>query len=82
MIVEIVSVLGMLSSVSGNLLLAKKSALGFWCFLAGNLMWILYSILFSFNLPMVIQYLIFSVINVYGIYEYRKGEKTRCNSKK
>ena len=73
--IEMVSVLGMLFSVAGNLLLAKKSSLGFWCFLAGNLMWILYSILFSFNLPMVIQYLIFSVINVYGIYEYGKGSK-------
>lgn len=71
MIVSIVSSLGMLFSIAGNILLARKSS---WCFLIGNVMWILYSIRFSPNIPMIAQYLVFIAINVYGILEYRKDK--------
>lgn len=73
--IDIMSILGMLFSIAGNLLLARKSAIGFWCFLLGNIMWIGYSLMFNLNVPMIMQYSIFSVINVYGIYRYRKDKR-------
>lgn len=75
MIENVISALGMIFSIAGNLLLAKKNVLGFWSFLLGNVMWIAYSLIFNPNVSMIMQYIIFTVINIYGIYQYKKGDK-------
>lgn len=75
MIENVISALGMIFSIVGNILLAKKNVLGFWSFLLGNVMWIAYSLIFNPNVSMIMQYVIFTVINIYGIYQYKKGDK-------
>lgn len=75
MINSIISILGMIFSVYGNIALGKKHISGFYAFLLGNLMWGIYAIFFAHNIPMLLQYTIFTGTNIFGIIEYRKDNK-------
>ena len=64
--VTIISVLGMLFSLGGNILIMMKKKSGWLAWVVGNVLWIIYNFITNVNLPMVLMYLVYTVINITG----------------
>ena len=71
----ILSILGTIFSLGGNLLIIKKKKNGWLAWIVGNLLWILINFLGTMNIPMVIMYCVYLVINILGYIEWKKKEK-------
>ena len=69
------SILGMLFSLGGNLLLIKKKKSGWLTWIIGNLLWIVVNFIGELNIPMVLMYVVYFIINVCGYIEWTKKEK-------
>ena len=69
------SILGMLFSLGGNLLIIKKKKSGWITWIIGNLLWILINFIDTLNIPMVLMYVVYFIINVCGYIEWTKKEK-------
>lgn len=72
----ILSVLGAILSLGGNVLIAKKKKSGWIVWIAGNLAWIGVNLLGEFNLPMVLMYVAYLGINIKGYIDWNKQEKS------
>ena len=64
--VMVVSILGALCSLGGNILIILKKKSGWIVWILGNLFWIIYNFISEPNLPMIIMYLVYIVINILG----------------
>jgi nicotinamide riboside transporter PnuC len=65
----------MLFSLGGNLLIIKKKKSGWITWIIGNLLWILINFIGTLNIPMVLMYVVYFIINVCGYIEWNKKEK-------
>jgi nicotinamide riboside transporter PnuC len=65
----------MLFSLGGNLLIIKKKKSGWITWIIGNLLWILINFVDTLNIPMVLMYVVYFIINVCGYIEWSKKEK-------
>lgn len=65
------SVLGTIFSLGGNILIILKKRVGWIAWIVGNLLWIAVNILGAFNLPMVIMYLVYLVVNLVGFIRWK-----------
>ena len=65
----------MLFSLGGNLLLIKKKKSGWLTWIIGNLLWIVVNFIGELNIPMVLMYVVYFIINVCGYIEWTKKEK-------
>lgn len=74
--ITILSVLGAILSLGGNVLIAKKEKSGWIVWIAGNLAWIGVNLLGEFNLPMVLMYVAYLGINIKGYIDWNKQEKS------
>ena len=72
MIVLILSILGSIFSLGGNVLIARKRRSGWLVWIAGNITWILVNFLGEMNVPMVLMYVAYFIINVTGYKEWCK----------
>lgn len=72
--VLVVSVLGALCSLFGNVLIMLKKKSGWLVWILGNILWIVYNFLSEFNLPMVIMYIVYAIINVCGFVRWKKQD--------
>ena len=72
MIVLILSILGSVLSLGGNILIARKKRIGWLTWIAGNLAWILVNFLGTMNVPMVLMYVAYFVTNVIGYKEWQR----------
>lgn len=72
--VLVLSILAMLSSLGGNILIMFKKKSGWIVWILGNLLWILINFLGTLNVPMVIMYLVYIVINIMGFIEWKRKE--------
>lgn len=72
MIVLILSILGSVFSLGGNILIAHKKRFGWLWWIAGNGAWIVVNFLGQMNVPMVLMYVVYFIINVTGYKEWRK----------
>ena len=70
----ILSILAMLSSLGGNILIMFKKKSGWIVWILGNLLWILINFLGTLNVPMVIMYLVYIIINIMGFIEWKRKE--------
>lgn len=77
MAVMIVSVLGMLCSLGGNILIMFKKKSGWLIWILGNILWIVYNFISEFNLPMVLMYLVYIALNVMGFIRWLKQDKEK-----
>ena len=69
------SILGMLFSLGGNLLIIFKKKSGWLAWIVGNLLWIAINFIDVLNIPMVLMYVVYLVINVLGYIEWKRKEK-------
>lgn len=65
------SILGTIFSLGGNILIILKKRIGWIAWIIGNLLWIAVNILGAFNLPMVIMYLVYLVVNIVGFIRWK-----------
>ena len=65
------SVLGTIFSLGGNILIILRKRVGWIAWIIGNLLWIAVNILGAFNLPMVIMYLVYLVVNLVGFIRWK-----------
>lgn len=75
--VLLVSVLGTFCSLFGNVLIMLKKKSGWIVWIVGNIFWILYNFLSEFNLPMVLMYLVYIILNISGFVKWYKQDKNK-----
>lgn len=68
------SILGMLFSLGGNLLIIKKKKSGWIAWIIGNILWIIVNFIGELNIPMVLMYLVYMIINIAGYIEWKRKE--------
>lgn len=67
----ILSILGAAFSLGGNILIMLKKKMGWLMWILGNIAWIAVNIIGTFNLPMVIMYIVYFIINVAGFIKWK-----------
>lgn len=67
----ILSILGAAFSLGGNILIMLKKRMGWLMWILGNIAWIAVNIVGPFNLPMVIMYVVYFIINVAGYVKWK-----------
>ena len=70
--VLVLSILGSVLSLGGNMLIAHKKRIGWLTWIGGNLAWILVNFLGTMNVPMVLMYAAYFVTNVIGYRKWRR----------
>ena len=67
------SVLALAITLVGTVLNARKNIWGFYVWLVANMMWLVITWKMR-DASLAIQYLVFTILNIYGIFEWkRKG---------
>ena len=66
------SVVGAVLSLGGNILIARKKCSGWLWWIGGNVAWIAVNFLGQMNVPMVLMYVAYFIINVTGYREWRR----------
>lgn len=72
MIVLILSILGSVFSLGGNILIAHKKRSGWWIWILGNIAWLGVNFLGTMNVPMVVMYIFYLITNIAGYIEWRR----------
>ena len=67
----ILSILGAAFSLGGNILIMLKKRIGWLMWIFGNIAWIVVNIVGPFNLPMVVMYVVYFIINVAGYIKWK-----------
>lgn len=68
----ILSIIGTILSLGGNIFIAKKNRIGWLMWLIGNVVWIAVNFLGNPNIPMVLMYVVYMVINIVGFIKWGK----------
>lgn len=66
------SVLGSVFSLGGNVLIALRKRIGWLTWIVGNILWILVNFLSEMNVPMVLMYCVYMIINVVGFVKWKE----------
>lgn len=69
----ILSIIGTILSLGGNIFIAKKNRIGWLMWLIGNVVWIAVNFLGNPNIPMVLMYVVYMVINIVGFIKWGKN---------
>ena len=69
------SILGMLFSLGGNILIIFKKKSGWLAWIVGNILWIVINFIDVLNIPMVLMYLVYMIINIFGYIKWYKKDK-------
>lgn len=72
---KIFSILSLILSLSGNLLINYKKKIGFYIWIASDISWIVVNFLQKPNYPQILMYVIYIIINVDGIIRWSNGGK-------
>lgn len=70
--VLVLSILGGVFSLGGNVLIAHKRRSGWLVWMVGNITWILVNFLGEMNVPMVAMYVAYFIINVIGYRQWQR----------
>ena len=68
----ILSIIGTILSLGGNIFIAKKNRIGFVLWFIGNVVWIAVNIIGTVNIPMVLMYVVYMIINIVGFIKWGK----------
>jgi len=73
-LVLILSILGFIFSIGGNVLIILKKRSGWLAWIVGNFLWIAVNLITEPNYPMILMYIVYFIINVCGFVKW-KGDK-------
>lgn len=68
------SIIALVLSLLGNILVNYKKKLGFIIWISSNVFWIVVNFLGDVNYPQVIMYIVYAILNVQGYVNWRKSE--------
>lgn len=68
----ILSIIGTILSLGGNIFIAKKNRIGFVLWFIGNVVWIAVNFFGNPNIPMILMYVVYMVINIVGFIKWGK----------
>ena len=71
----VLSILGMIFSLGGNILIIFKKKSGWLAWIAGNILWIVINFVDVLNIPMVLMYVVYMIINIFGYIKWYKKDK-------
>ena len=71
------SILGMLFSLGGNILIVFKKKSGWLAWIVGNILWIVINFIDVLNIPMVLMYVVYMIINIFGYIKWYKKDKQK-----
>lgn len=74
-VVTVLSIFGLVSTISGNVLINFRRRIGFLVWIVGNILWILVNVFGTFNVFMVIMYVLYAALNVDGWIRWKKIQK-------
>lgn len=74
-VVTVLSIFGLVSTISGNVLINFRRRIGFLVWIIGNVLWILVNVFGTFNVFMVIMYVLYAALNVDGWIRWKKIQK-------
>lgn len=66
------SIIGAVLSLGGNILIMLKKRSGWIAWIAGNFVWIGVNIIGPMNIPMVLMYLAYLIINIGGFINWKE----------
>ena len=69
------SIIALILSLIGNILVNYKKKLGFIIWISSNVFWIVVNYMGDVNYPQVIMYIVYAILNVQGYVNWRKSEK-------
>lgn len=78
-LLQLFSVLSLILSLCGNLLINYKKKIGFWIWIASDISWIIVNFLGKPNYPQILMYIIYIIINIDGIIRWSKNKKGESN---
>lgn len=71
----ILSIIGAVLSLGGNILIMLKKRSGWVAWIGGNIAWIGVNLLGPMNVPMVLMYIAYFIINVGGFIKWKEKKK-------
>ena len=71
-LVTTLSIFGLISTISGNILINHRQKIGFLVWIVGNILWILVNVFGTFNIFMVIMYVLYAALNIDGWIKWSK----------
>ena len=69
------SIIALILSLVGNILVNYKKKLGFIIWISSNVFWIIVNFMGEMNYPQVIMYIVYAALNVQGYINWSKSEK-------
>jgi len=69
------SIVALILSLVGNILVNYKNKTGFIIWILSNIFWIIINFLSEVNYPQVLMYLIYTTLNVQGLMLWKKKKK-------
>lgn len=72
---KIVSTIALMLSIAGNVFLNKKKVkIGYSVWIASNLLWVIVGLTATDrNIPQILMYVLYTILNIHGIYNWRKS---------
>ena len=80
-LLQVFSVISLMLSLSGNLLINYKKKIGFWIWIASDISWIIVNFLGKPNYPQILMYIIYIIINIDGVIRWSKNKGEPNDSK-
>ena len=69
------SVIALAFSLAGNILINVKSRSGYVAWIVSNVLWIAINYLDHMNVPQVIMYVTYTILNIWGLVRWYKEDK-------
>lgn len=72
---DVLSVIALVLSLTGNILINYKKRIGYIVWILSNVAWIAVNVTGQFNVPMVIMYVVYMILNIQGFLLWSKDNK-------
>ena len=76
-LLQIFSIISLILSLSGNLLINHKRKIGFYIWIASDITWIIVNFLGKPNYPQILMYIVYMIINIEGIIRWSKNKNKK-----
>ena len=73
---NVLSVIALMLSLTGNILINYKKRIGYIVWILSNVAWIAVNVTGQFNIPMVIMYVVYVALNIQGFVLWSRKNKS------
>lgn len=70
---DILSILALVFSVGGNILINFRKVSGYYCWIASNVLWVWIALISpQINVPQILMFVIYTVLNIIGVFQWKQ----------